>query len=137
MKGKTILKVTGILMIIGGAISIIIGLVAIAGVGVLAATRETLGIDFNTGIYTFSAILVLVSAAMELTAGILGVKNCDKPDKATSCIVFGLIIIGLSLLGNILSVVSGGEFGVISFLISLVLPILFIIGAALNKQTNA
>lgn len=137
MKGKTILKVTGILMIIGGAISIIIGLVAIAGVSVLAAARETLGIDFNTGIYTFSAILVLVSAAIELTAGILGVKNCDKPDKATSCIVFGLIIIGLSLLGNILSVVAGGEFGVISFLISLVLPILFIIGAALNKQTNA
>ena len=35
MKGKGLLKVVGILMIIGGAISIIMSIVAILGVGAL------------------------------------------------------------------------------------------------------
>ena len=35
MKGKGLLKVVGILMIIGGALSIIMSIIAIAGVGAL------------------------------------------------------------------------------------------------------
>lgn len=41
MKGKKFLKVTGILMIIGGAFGIIAGIIALVGVGAMAAILET------------------------------------------------------------------------------------------------
>ena len=50
MKGQGFVKVTSILMIIGGIISIIIGIVAILGVGALHATANALGASGTTGI---------------------------------------------------------------------------------------
>ena len=41
MKGRKFLKVTGILMIIGGSIGMIGGIIAVIGVGALAAILET------------------------------------------------------------------------------------------------
>lgn len=126
-KGAKFLKVTGIIMIIGGALGIILGIIALLGVGVLALAGA------SAGILTFAAILSLVSAIVQLIAGIKGVKNANKPEKAQSCIVWGAVVAVLSVLGNILTVVGGGEFDVTSLLLGLVLPVLYIVGAVKNK----
>ena len=126
-KGAMFLKVTGIIMIIGGALGIILGIIALLGVGVLALAGA------SAGILTFAAILSLVSAIVQLIAGIKGVKNANKPEKAQSCIVWGAVVAVLSVLGNILTVVGGGEFDVTSLLLGLVLPVLYIVGAVKNK----
>jgi len=130
-KSNKLLKVAGILMIIGGAIGIILGIVAVIGIGALALL---LGEHINTGLLMLSAVLVLVGAIFQLIAGILGVKNAAKPEKAQTCIVFGVIIILLSVLGNILNVVGGNDFNAASMGIGLVIPVIYIIGAIQNKK---
>lgn len=129
-KGSGFLKVTGILMIIGGAISLIMAIIAIVSIAALAAMGA------SSGILYFAGILVLVSAAIELVAGIMGVKNCKSPEKANTCLVFGILVIALSVLGNIINVAGGASFNVASFLVGLVLPVLYIIGAIKNKGTS-
>ena len=127
-KGSGFLKVTGILMIIGGGLSIILGIVSLLGVAVIASALEAYGL------WVFAAILALAGAIIELVTGIVGVVNCKKPEKATACLVWGIIVAVVDILSNVLSVAAGGSFSVASLFLGLVLPVLFIIGAALNKK---
>ena len=130
MKGRKFLKVTGILMIIGGAFGIIGGIVAMIGAGALAAVLET-----SAGGLMLASALILASAVFQLIAGIMGVKNCDKPEKAQSCLVMGVIVAILSVSGNIISNVLGSNFYILSYATGLIIPILYIIGAVKNKET--
>lgn len=126
-KRNNLVFVTSILMIIGGAISIITAIIAIAGVSMLLA----LGFP---GIYVLALIFALVAGVLELVVGILGCKNAANPAKAQMLFVWGIIIIVLSLLSTIISVAIGGSFNVLSFILSLVLPILFLIGTIQMKK---
>ena len=130
MKGRKFLKVTGILMIIGGAFGIIGGIVAMIGAGALAAVLET-----SAGGLMLASALILASAVFQLIAGIMGVKNCDKPEKAQSCIVIGVIVAILSVAGNVISNVLGSDFNIMSYATGLIIPVLYIIGAAKNKTS--
>ena len=132
-KGTAFLKVTGILMIIGGAISVIMGIIAALGVAALVYISD--GTVSSVLLYT-SVILMIVSAVAELVAGIIGVANCKKPDKAGSCIVLGIIVAVLSVAGTILNSVGGGSFSAFSLVLGLVLPVLYIIGAVFNKKEH-
>lgn len=128
-KGSSFLKVTGILMIIGGGISIIMSIAAVIGVAAIL----TLG-GVGAGILVFACILALAGSAIELVTGIVGVVNCKKPEKATVCLVWGIVVAVLNVVSSILSASAGNGFSVSSLILGLVLPVLFIIGAALNKQ---
>ena len=130
MKGRMFLKVTGILMIIGGAFGIIGGIVAMIGAGALAAVLET-----SAGGLMLASALILASAVFQLIAGIMGVKNCDKPEKAQSCIVIGVIVAILSVAGNVISNVLGSDFNIINYATGLIIPVLYIIGAVKNKES--
>lgn len=129
MKGRKFLKVTGILMIIGGAFGIIGGIVAMIGSGALAAVLET-----SAGGLMLASALILASAVFQLIAGIMGVKNCDKPEKAQSCLVMGVIVAILSVAGNVISNVLGSDFNILSYVTGLIIPVLYIIGAVKNKE---
>ena len=130
MKGRMFLKVTGILMIIGGAFGIIGGIVAMIGAGALAAVLET-----SAGGLMLASALILASAVFQLIAGIMGVKNCEKPEKAQSCLIMGVIVAILSVAGNVISNVLGSQFSIINYATGLIIPVLYIIGAAKNKET--
>ena len=130
MKGRKFLKVTGILMIIGAAFGIIGGIIAMIGAGALAAVLETSAVGLM-----LASVLVLASAVFQLIAGIMGVKNCDKPEKAQTCLVMGIIVAILSVAGNVISNVLGSDFNAFNYATGLVIPVLYIIGAAKNKET--
>lgn len=130
-KGSGFLKVTGVLMIIGGALSIILGIVAVLGIAALAYLSDG---TVSMGLLYASGALMLVSAVAELVAGIIGVKNCKNPEKSGTCMVWGVIVAVLSVAGTVLNSVGGGEFSALSLVIGLVLPILYIIGAYMNKK---
>ena len=132
-KGTGFLKVTGILMIIGEGISIIMGIIAALGVAVVAYISD--GKASSTLLYA-SVVLVIASAIAQLVAGIIGVVNCRKPEKAMSCIVCGVIVAVLSIAGSVLNSVGGGSFSVLSLILGLVLPVLYIIGAVFNKKEH-
>lgn len=111
MKGSKFLKVTGILMIVFGALALILSIVAAIGLAALAA------LDLNTWQYTLAVILMLVGSIFELIAGIVGVKNCNKPEKAGTCMVWGIIVIALSVLSDVLTLVGNPDnFSIVSLL---------------------
>lgn len=129
-KGATLLKVVGIIMIVFGAIGIIIALLAFAGSAIL----DSVGV--KAGVYYFASVVALLSAALELGTGILGVVNNNKPEKAQVCLICAIAIIALSFLGNfILPLIAGTGIGWFSFIIGLILPGLFIFGAIQNKNS--
>lgn len=126
-KGASFLKVTGILMIIGGGISLIVAIAALLGIATLALLGASSGMLYAAG------ALTLISAVAELVTGIIGVVNAKRADKAGTCMAWGIVVAVLCVVGCILTV-AGGEFPVFSLILGLVLPVLFIIGAAKNKQ---
>lgn len=132
MKGHKFLKVTGILMIIGGALAAILGIIAVLSVAALAYIASA---HSEAGMLYASTILFLVSGIVELIAGIIGVLNAEKPQKAKACIVWGALVAVLSVAGTILGVAGGGDFSVFSLILGLVLPVLYIIGAVKNMQS--
>lgn len=129
-KGATLLKVAGILMIIGGALSIILSIVAIAGIAALAYLSDG---SLSMGMLYASGALLAVGSVAELIAGILGAANSKKTEKAKTCIVWGVIVAVLSAAGIILNAVGGGDFSAVSVVTGLALPVLYIIGAAKNR----
>ena len=133
-KGTGFLKVTGILMIIGGGISIIMGIIAALGVAALAYISDG---TVSSALLYASVVLMLIRAVAELVAGIIGVVNCRKPEKAGVCIAWGIIVAVLSVAGTILNSVGGGSFSAFSLILGLVLPVLYIIGAVFNKKEHA
>ncbi len=128
MQGSKFLKVTGILMIVFGAIALVVAIIAFAGIGVLAAMGA------SSALLTVSVIIALVGAVLELVAGIIGVKNWNKLEKAGTCIAWGIIVIALCIISNILTVVGGGEFSIVNLLTGLVIPVLYLIGGIQNKK---
>ena len=133
MKGHKFLKVTGILMIIGGALATILGIIAVLSVAALAYIASA---HSEAAMLYASTILFLVSGIVELIAGIIGVLNAEKPQKAKVCIVWGALVAVLSVAGTILGVVGGGDFNASSLVLGLVLPVLYIIGAVKNIQST-
>lgn len=128
MQGSKFLKVTGILMIIFGALALVLAIIAIAGISLLAAMGA------SSGLLTVSCILALVGAVAELVAGIIGVKNWNKLENAGTCITWGIIVIVLCVISNILTVVGGGDFSVLNLVTGLVIPVLYLIGGLQNKK---
>lgn len=131
MKGKTMLKITAILMIIGGVVSAIVGILGVVGVAALSAMA---GSAEGTGLLYFSLILVIVASIIEFIAGIVGVGASNDPAKAKSCIVWGGIVAALAVVSMIINLAGGGSFDVVSLLLNLVLPVLYIIGTVMLKK---
>lgn len=133
-QGSKMLKVTGILMIIGGALALVIALIAVIGIAAAASLAAGALGGGIIALAVIASILSLLGGGIELAARILGVKNWNQPAKAQSCIVFGAIIIALSVLSNILNLASGSEFNLFTLLLGLVLPVLYLIGAVQLKN---
>lgn len=131
MKGQKFLKVTSILMIIGGVIAVITGVIAILGVSAFAGL---MGSTQGLGLIYASCIIVIVASVLELIAGIKGVGACKEPEKAAGCVKWGIIIAVLSIVSMIIGVVGGGDFSVISFVLNLLLPGLYAYGATQMKN---
>ena len=139
--GRVFLKVCGILMIIGGIFSIVVS--GVLGIlGYVSGNIIDQNGEYGTGqilgaIVIIAAIIALIGGILELIAGIVGVKNSDKPEKATTCIVWGFIVLVINVI-SIITTISGGSssVGTIigSIIFSLALPILYLIGAFKNKK---
>lgn len=134
MKGHVFLKVTGILMIIAAAFSIIVG-VLLTGISALAA-----GLGAASGLkFTFWAalFLTLVGGICQLIAGIKGIKHSKRSEKAGKLIAWGVIVAVFSILSIVLDLSNGGDFSIISVVTGVAVPALYILGAALNAKADA
>ena len=126
--GKGLIKVTGILLIIFGAIALIFGIIAIAAVAYVGGLFD----EDVSALYSLSVIYAFIPTILSFIAGIVGVKNCGNPTKAGTCFAWGIVLIILFVISTILDIVNSA-FSVIS-IIGVVLPILFLIGAIQNRN---
>lgn len=111
--------------------SIIVSILAIIGIAAIAYLSDG---SASLGLLYASGALLTVSSVAELIAGILGTANCKKPEKAKTCLAWGIVVAVLAVAGIILNAIGGGGFSVLSLITGLVLPVLYIIGAVQNKQ---
>lgn len=139
-KGKTLIKVSSILLIIGAAIMIIVALIGMfsgGAVGILGgamnmgdAGSAVAGLLGGTLMVLFGVVLVL--GVFELICGIIGMKNADNPAGAGKIIGLGIAMIVLALIGAIFgSMVNTTWYSIV---LSFILPILYTVGGFLNKS---
>lgn len=126
MKEQKFLKVTSVLMIVGGIFAVIAGVLAFLGISALAALS---GGTEGMGLIYVSAVLIIVASVIELIAGIKGLSACKAPHKAADCVKWGIIIAALCIISMILGIVAGGEFSFSSLILNLLLPGLYVYGA--------
>lgn len=127
--GSKFLKVTGILMIIFGSIALVVSIITLAGLGVLE------GLGLPMGLLWASGIIALVGSVAEFVAGIIGVKNWNKPEKANTCIGWGIAVAAMCIISNVFTLIGYSQnFNVLSLLSGLVIPVLYLIGAFKNKK---
>ena len=135
LKGRLMLKVVGILYIIFAALSILTGLMAVVGGAALGiAGGESLALGLGVVAMVFGLMMIL-SSVFSLVAGILGVKWCNRPDKAGALFVLGVVLTALAVLNLLSSFGGDSSSSVVSGLIGLVLPVLYTLGAWQNKQS--
>ncbi len=136
-RGSTFLKVTGILMIIGGAVALIVEIVAASSLSFVIALAAAVDVTISGGLLMIAIILSLVGAIIQLIAGIIGVANSGKPEKAGVCIIWGFIVIAVFVVSTILTLIGYPEsFSFFNLILGLVLPVLFVTGGFLNKKAN-
>ena len=117
---KVLLKVVSVLLIIFGSIASVASIIGLVG-GSLA---PGMGGDFIVA----AMIVSLVLSIFELVLGIVGLRRSENPEHANFFMISGVALCVVALISMILS------FQVTS-LIGFVLPILYIIGGAMQKNT--
>ena len=138
-KTNYFLKVTGILMIIGGSFGFIFGFfVLLFGVliGIAAIHNPAPGVEQVALLVETGVVLALVGTVIQFIAGIVGVKNADKPEKAKICIILGILNALFVLASLILDYIGGGIhnfYNVFLVLFGLLVPTLYLVGAYQNK----
>lgn len=128
MKENKFLKITGILMIIGGALGILISIIGIASTPLV----EAMGVD--SGLLMVASIISIIGSIVELIAGIKGVKGAKDPAKGAKCVGWGITAIVIAIASEIITAVSGGDFSTSNLVIGLVIPVLYTIGAFKAKK---
>ncbi|RGD74426.1 hypothetical protein [Anaerofustis stercorihominis] len=131
-KGKTLLKVVSILLIIGAVVTFILSLISILGGSAVAAgTDEVVG-----GLFILLGIVSLIMGILQLITGIVGVKNAGNTEKEAikKCQIWGIVILMIAVI-NIAITLIINQFS-ITTLFSLLLPILFMVGVNMNKQST-
>ena len=133
MSESKLLKIVSILMIIGGAATILIGIMGIGSSALLGAAGVTDVVGMpSMGLLVGLSVFGIVAGVVELVVGIVGVKNWNNPAKAGTCFIMGIVALVLSLISIVLGIVMGSGFTsgtIISILTGLVLPVLYIVGA--------
>lgn len=114
--GRGKLKVTGIIYTVLGALSIL-GSLLILGAA--------------TGVFS---VLGAVSGVFYLVIGILGIRNCGRPENCGANFVLGVIVLVLVVIGLVVNVAVSGPTGAAYSVVGLVLSILYLQGAKQNRD---
>lgn len=125
--GSKMLQVVSILMIVFGAIATVIELIG------LVAMIALIALGANP-LLLLAYILLIAGGIAELVVGIIGVINCKNLEKAQMLLTCGIVVTALTLLGNILSMILGGEFNAFGLISGMLFPILFIVGSLQMKK---
>ena len=140
MEKSKALKITAILMIIGASIMLALGLFSLLALTIFRdALAPVAQLESLTASWLFGTLLYVVASVIQLIAGIDGVRFFDAPEKASTCVIFGMLTILLSLAGQVFSFFGGRQFdfaAVIMILVGLIVPVIYLV-SALNLSKSA
>ena len=148
--GKTYLRVVGIIMIVFSSLAIIMSLITLfaggvttIGLSAITSSDPNAALQLETamveaGVTTsdvqafgfvaiIASVVTLLSSIFTLIVGILGTKNANRPEKAKTLFVLGIICLVFAAL----PLFSGVTW---SNIVGLVLPVLYVIGASMNRK---
>ena len=132
--GKNFLRVSGILLIIFGALSIVTSYAGLATAGLWDIILPIGGMSWST-YYT----LAMLSAVYAIIMGIVGIANCTRLENAGLCKTFAIISILIRVVFLFIGVVFGvyaalglGGLSLVLTLLDFILPVLYYIGAQKN-----
>ena len=129
-----ILKVTGILSIIGGVFMFILGILAVAGGGAIGMVAEAEDEAVAGGIAVFAGLMILFAAAITLLEGIFSVRAAKDNSKINPAWIFAIIGLVSSIISMITNIANGGS--VFSGIFSLALSILIFVAANTIKKSR-
>ena len=118
------LKVTAIIMLVGGIISAVLTLASIAGVALLNA------IGIKSALIYIGIIVSVAGSVLMIVAGANGIKAAKDPAKAPACVKLGIVIIALKVFAILVNVIGGAGFDFTSLALGLILPCLYTAYAA-------
>lgn len=137
MGGQRFLKVTAIIMIVMCTFNIILGGLALIGSGATMALAtqdaEVAAMSGVIGIVSIMSILMILNGIAELVVGIIGIANCKKSEKAHIHLLCGIIVILFSMIQAGFEVCTYGMFNIFNFTLSMIIPILYVSGAVMNR----
>lgn len=141
MQESKLLRVSGILMIIGAALSCLLGVLALVALGAAGAAGVAGAggaVVAASAVGMVAVVVLLAGAILQLVAGILGVKNWNNPAKAKSCIIMGVILIVLRLISTFTGMGDADTSYWISTIVGFIIPVIYLVGAfQLNKANPA
>ena len=108
-------------------------------------------VDGLVGMMKLAAFIGIISSAIYLIAGIMGVKYAAVPEKAGTCFIMGIIMVGMCVVNFIFTLVSHNKLAalyesmgqtsssgmgsaIVGLALGLVLPVLYILGAKQNQK---
>lgn len=124
-KGKTLLKIAGVLLIIFGLYSMVSAILVIVQSG---AVGEAQGDPKLTQLIRTMGLITLVGGSLQLAVGIICFINAAKTNRAMVCIVLALVMLVMQL-GNL---AAGGLS--IALGIGIMLSLLALTGGILNRK---
>ena len=81
-------------MIIAGAISVILGIIGVIGCILFA---DDPSYESAWLLLIASAIIAAIAGILQVIAGIVGIRNSNKPEKASVCIILGMIVLAFNI----------------------------------------
>ncbi len=133
-RGKNMLLVSSILMLIGGIVNAVSSIIGFAMGGLFAANEGVEGADALASLFTAYSVIILVLAVLQIIASIFGIVNRARPEKAQACLIMGIILVLIAVFTMILSIYLD-SFDIIQ-IFSLVLPLLYVSGALMNRPKH-
>jgi hypothetical protein len=129
--GKTMIKVSSIIYIIIGGIAALVGVIGLGNFSD-AGKQMARALDVEEGILFVMLLMQTANYIMAVIAGVVGLLNANKLEKAQLCFTFGIVMAfvqGCNFIGQISTI----GFNIMDTL-TLALPVFFIMGAHKNKQ---
>lgn len=143
-KGKNFLLVTSIILIVLAVFSILGVVINFGTLAVMSGEDTEVAIQLEQqlalqgvtmDVLKISMAFAAVTAVVYLVAGIVGIKNHRKPEKAQSSFIMGIVMLVILFINCVYSALQG-SFVIWSIAINAVLLLLYLWGAILNKESS-
>ena len=127
MSGKGLLKISSVFILIWGILNVVAGILTMAGF----SFADMLATEVREELMALSLGTFIVIGIFEIVAASFGFSAAKEGRKANRCILLGGFVFALTIVPVFLSDMSNINWP--SFIASLLIPALYLIGAFLRK----